>query len=111
MSRKKAYRLTEKPSACRISCFTVEMSVCSSCCLVEMLLGHRLACPAIGLGRNGRSPCQKRVTATGQHRVTARYESRTAQSGADQIYVEGTAYFATDSRLIAVIYAISGYRE
>lgn len=47
-SRQKANRLTEKPSACRISCLTVDRSTSSSCGLVLMLSGHRLAWPAIG---------------------------------------------------------------
>lgn len=47
-SRKNAYKLTENPRACRISCFTVDNRVCSSCDLVLMDSGHKLAWPAIG---------------------------------------------------------------
>lgn len=53
-SLKKAYSDTEKPRACRISCFTVESSVSASCRLTLMDDGHRLTWPAMGLGEGWR---------------------------------------------------------
>ena len=52
LSLKNANRQTLNPRACNISCFTVERRISNSCGFVDTELGHRLACPAIGLQRN-----------------------------------------------------------